>query len=842
MATTTPHERDPKIWVKSKGGTWYWRHPTGSSWKGPRRDRVWVPSMDAPDWLPPPPDDFSNLDADEGQPAPAPAHTFGTVVPTVVPMDTTPGPGIPIPPIIRSSAFGSSGRPTDLWGSSGPPPARTSTYTTTGAVTYTGPYANTMRHRDESIRLDREREDDQRRRREVQADRDRREFERNQREREQRRREEEDRALEHRRFEGAQDEHQDYYHHGSSYRPEPARRDHHDYGRQAPRRDIRSSYSDTLHSGAHREEQRAQSHAQQDRAREQQLREKVRKSRAPSSAASSSGSTVTPTSVRPIPNVDAATLGNDGHPILPNLAPDDEESEYGGSDDSEEDSKAVKRYRTKESFRLGEARRKTGAEDPPAAEVPAMPDSIGAGIWARLPLNTVSGMRNLMRWMSAGCPKARAAFKYLREYYGRHPTAARSDGIQLMMREQAAAEKAWVYATTGDATPMSRRPTASGGRPAPTRGDRRKWKRNREGTPPAGPSAPKAKLLPLIPPDRDAPDRKVIEQDVPMPEAPAPGGPVVPPPPPPIAQPPPLRMRSVSYLGFSLPPEGELAASNPLGPAGDLNDVLDYMRTVPPLTWVRGIRLEDGTWPTADTPIGARPLGNDVLAARTINYLAPRREGTGSVHRTRFITEVLTGFSIPGLFEHYVNEGGYQRASNNIAEYPFDGQNFTLALGFVWVVMHGVWAKTPAARIIHEFARSWRNHRNGASDPTLEEFKDPPHNAGAIKTWPVSLLTRWEYIRHGPVRPGITTTALQVPSGYQPPAAVVHEEDAEMKDGDAPEPAGEELVAGTQIPLPDSPKSPEPHEDEEEVELNAGVTRGTTPTDSNAAKGNATDA
>ncbi|KAJ7642667.1 hypothetical protein DFH06DRAFT_1334059 [Mycena polygramma] len=115
-----------------------------------------------------------------------------------------------------------------------------------------------------------------------------------------------------------------------------------------------------------------------------------------------------------------------------------------------------------------------------------------------------------------------------------------------------------------------------------------------------------------------------------------------------------------------------------------------------------------------------------------------------------------------------------------------------------------------------------------------------------LRNYPVHLLTRWEYVRHGPVRPGITTTALQNPSGYQPPAAVVHEEDAEMKDGDAPSTAStatNEGVAGTEIPLPASPESPSAsHNGEEEIELNAGVTLGTTPVDSDAAKDNTKDA
>ncbi|KAJ7678178.1 hypothetical protein DFH06DRAFT_1121690 [Mycena polygramma] len=820
MTGDLPPERDPKIWVKSKGGIWYWRHPTGSTWKGPRRDRVWVPSIDAPSWLPPPPDDFANIDAEEGNLAPAPiapTHQFGTTAPARpgAPSGAAAPAGIPIPSVaLRPSPFGNSGSSTGLWGGNAlPAPGPRPSYTTTGAVTYTGAFANTMRRRDES-RAEQEHLD--RERLEAQRDRERREFERSQREREQRERERredrerldrEEREREHRRFEGAQEEHRgDYYHHGSSYGgssySHSPRRHHNDYGHATPRRDVRNSFTDMLHGGSHREERRSQ-----DRAKEERLRDLARNSRGPRAPSSTKSSEAKPHTVL---DVDKAALDTRGQPILPTTAYDEDESEYGGTDDSDDEDAALKKYRARESIRVGEARRKEGAESPPAEAAPAPPESVGAGRWGTLRLSTAPAMRNLLRWMAAGCPYARATFKYLRDYYAHHPTAARSDGIQLMLREQARAERSWVLVTTGYATPMSRRPTASGAPPEPTRNDRRKMKRVREAKSaarrPSGPTLPPT-LLPRIPPDRDAPDRKTptVEEDVEM-EAPPAGPPANPlsiAPPPIPATPAAPTIWEASFLGFSLAPAHELASSNPLGAAGNLADSLQYMSTISPSTWMHGVRLEDGTWPDASTPTGMRPLPNDVLASRTIQFLAPQRLGS-SLHHSRFIAEVLTGFSVAGLFEHFVREGRYVRGSHRIEDYPWDGQNFNMSMGFAWVVMHGVWAGTPASRLIHEFARSWRNYRERNTDPTGDEFQTAPHNASEIGSWAAANMIHWNDLRHGPLRPGVTTDQPQIPALVYP--APVDLEDTEMKDEETVELTTEEIVG---IPLPPSnPGSP----------------------------------
>ncbi|KAJ7601987.1 hypothetical protein DFH06DRAFT_1153232 [Mycena polygramma] len=166
-----------------------------------------------------------------------------------------------------------------------------------------------------------------------------------------------------------------------------------------------------------------------------------------------------------------------------------------------------------------------------------------------------------------------------------------------------------------------------------------------------------------------------------------------------------------------------------------------------------------------------------------------------------------------------------------------------MSMGFAWVVMHGVWAGTPASQLIHEFAVSWRNTREGNEDPTNEEFQTSPHNAGEIETWAAAHLTQWEDLRHGPVRLGVLTQSPQVPSLVfpAPPAAIAAPatviEDAEMKD-EAELDLSTSGAAG--IPLPESnPTSPisqassaspaAEKRGEDEGEQDASVTLGTTP-------------
>ncbi|KAJ6453295.1 hypothetical protein C8R47DRAFT_1229094 [Mycena vitilis] len=182
-----------------------------------------------------------------------------------------------------------------------------------------------------------------------------------------------------------------------------------------------------------------------------------------------------------------------------------------------------------------------------------------------------------------------------------------------------------------------------------------------------------------------------------------------------------------------------------------------------------------------------------------------------------------------------------------------------MSLGFVWVVMHGIWAGSPASRLIHEFAQSWRNYRERNVDPMGNEFQTVPHkfNASEIGAWAAVNMMHWNDLRHGPLRLGVTTEQPQVPSLLYPAATdarrgplrlsnqpqvqsttypeAVELVDAEMKDGETVELTTED-IAGIQLPPsnPGSPLStpaspPADKQGEGESGPTASVTPGTTP-------------
>ncbi|KAJ7093008.1 hypothetical protein B0H15DRAFT_799442 [Mycena belliarum] len=176
--------------------------------------------------------------------------------------------------------------------------------------------------------------------------------------------------------------------------------------------------------------------------------------------------------IQPPPDVTIAARDENGQPILPSVAVDDDVSDYGGSSDEDEEDELrnLKKFRTREDMRLQE-----NASRGTAPPVPMMPPPLEAGLWAELSFATVVAARNLTRWMTGGCPRARAMYMYLMRYYGANPGARRSDGIQYLMRDQQRAEAGWLLATTGDSTPLSRR----GDRRGPSRNQRRRAKARR---------------------------------------------------------------------------------------------------------------------------------------------------------------------------------------------------------------------------------------------------------------------------------------------------------------------------------------------------------------------------
>ncbi|KAJ6451689.1 hypothetical protein DFH09DRAFT_1117882 [Mycena vulgaris] len=353
---------------------WYWQHETQSYWKGPRNDRVWVPSIDVPNDLEPPPND-----EDDKAPPPSAIAQSGLVLTTTLGQNPVValwssisggpvGAAAPAAPSLPAATESPRNlvrhlepRTTDrapVVERRPPPPGYEDRY---GG--YTGAYGATLRYREEQTRcyngnfLSREGQawvDDYR----------------------------------------GQNQRAPEYNDRCSDAPH-----------YPPRPDVRSKYSEM--------------HAHQERARDQALRERALTSHPSTSTTTSGHNEKAP---RIIINVDHAPLDANGHPVFPVHAIEDDESDYGDSEDDDEDGHHLKKYRAHEEARLADvARRPSGVMGP----VPSLPPApSGAGLWGNLQFSMVPEACNLIQWMIGGCPHTRAMFLHLIRFYGGNPHMA----------------------------------------------------------------------------------------------------------------------------------------------------------------------------------------------------------------------------------------------------------------------------------------------------------------------------------------------------------------------------------------------------------------------------------
>ncbi|KAJ7079932.1 hypothetical protein B0H15DRAFT_953714 [Mycena belliarum] len=722
MSGQSKMAHDPKKWVRSPGKKWYWRHPTESSWRGPRDDRVWVPSIDAPDDLDPPPDD--EFDDDVAMAPPPAPTTFGSL-PRVAPNTAVTGTVAPATQQLQ--------QPSAAPGPSATQPPRT-TYNG-----FTGPFASTMRYMDEgrarqlaesarvpptAARAPQGPPPQSWRPQYIDGPRY------------------DERLLPPHQYSERRDD-QRWYDLPREHRDSGQRRQE---SSRAPRSDVRREGPRSLGGDDRREEQRAEAHAHQERAREQALRAR---------AASTRPGPGPPREVRPPPDVTSAARDDNGHPILPSVAADDDVSDYGGSSDEDEEDELrnLKKFRVREDMRLQE-----NANRGTAPPVPMMPPPAEAGLWADLSFATVVAARNLTRWMTSGCPRARAMYMYLMRYYGANPGARRSDGIQYLMRDQQRAEAGWLLASTGDSTPLSRR----GDRRGPSRNQRRRAKARQVSR--VGSSG-----------TTTASNKSVADDDDPM--APAPTA----------------RPHRQSYAGRAPLPLTPMDGR--LGPELSLDDVVQDMVGRTPTTWAQAVRLENGDWASPETPAGARPLEADVLASRFLQFIAPIRGTATSIDRSRFMELVLVGLSLPGLFERLVMRGGWVYAAMPLEHFPFDAANLTMSQALSWIYQHGIMPATPKLRMLQSYAASWRNMRDAIPDPTSLEFRAAPRNIFDVLSWPDSQISPWRDLHYGPVRQGVTTTSSRFPAGGL--AASIH----------APNPAAA-ITPATDEEMPNAPLAP----------------------------------
>ncbi|KAJ7870418.1 hypothetical protein B0H13DRAFT_1896165 [Mycena leptocephala] len=507
---------------------------------------------------------------------------------------------------------------------------------------------------------------------------------------------------------------------------------HAECGRHHGRGDVRDEYANSLGGHARRERQSAQTQEYRERAREQSLRDRALSSQPPPTPLINACN-------QPIPDVEVAPRGSNGHPIFPTRAVPDDESEYEGSEPSEDEGEAPEKWRSRERERVSKSREKAGSGVRPSLSTPPRPPA-SASVWRKLLINTIPEARNLLSWMGMGCPRARVMFRHLIEYFGHNLTALHPDGILFLLRKQIVAESAWLVATTGDATPMSRRDRAK--RPAVSRNERRKWARQLQAPSSSTTTGDSSNTAPSN-----------TEDDVPMPEPSVPRSTAT--------GVDPFRQ---SYVGFSPPPVGAAPTEGYRGPTASLSSVHYEIVSRSPSTWVQGIRLDNGQWPTNNSPIGSSPLVNDLLVARFIHFISPGRNPS-SIHRARFLETVLTGFSVFGLYERFVTRGQWVPASLPLERYPFDATNITLSQAFSWVHQHGIPSNSPESHMIHSYASSWRNLRMGYSDPSRQTFPDEPWNSIDVLNWPDGRITEWRTLMHGPPHPGVTTSYPRQPSG-----------------------------------------------------------------------------
>ncbi|KAF8143382.1 hypothetical protein K438DRAFT_1783785 [Mycena galopus ATCC 62051] len=464
----------------------------------------------------------------------------------------------------------------------------------------------------------------------------------------------------------------------------------------------------------------------------------------------------------PVPLVDNAAVDAEGYPVFPLSAPtDDDASDYGGSeaDDSGSDgARARQDIMNKERARLEDAHGNRGARPTPA-ELLLPP--VAAGIWGSLRFDSVERAKLLTQWWRAGCPKADIMVKHIVRLYGQYPLLRRSVETLYLMRHMREGSAAYLFAATGDPTPISRRNSRM---PVP-RNMRREFAAARR----AGSSSTTTLSTSGTGPSGDEP----------MPAAPSAPAPYT-------------HDLTQLYIGFSPAPEGE--HTDRMGPQAVLRDVIAHLEQMPPARWARGIRDDSGFWPAPEAPAGISPHVGDLMASRLIHFLSPARDAGGtSIHHSRWRGMVLNAFAVPGLYERHVGIGGWIGAFAPLERYPFDTLNMSLSEALQWVHTHGVPADSDASRVLHDYAASWRNSREDSGDSCNVDFPgDYPSPASA---WPADRITRWAQIRHGMLRvgarsvypqsPGTTPAApAPVPEGEDSEMAVVHPaEEGELQDG-----------------------------------------------------------
>ncbi|KAJ7454312.1 hypothetical protein B0H11DRAFT_1926520 [Mycena galericulata] len=770
----------PKKFVYSPTtGAIYWRDPTASFWKGPRHDRVFVPSMDFPEGVEPPPDNFANvpgapasnsatgsagsaatqgpanssgLDGVTGTaPAPTiPNPAFGTLPPfNYTGATTTPNPiAAPVPPPAQPNRQpgATNTHPGGEWQTVQrrdpdpqlpPPPPYYNGYQG-GVMETTLRYRELMRQRNAA----RQRGDD-------------------------------------RGYSGGPSRHGP-----SHYRPSDSGSRYHPLAERESRSGQRSQSRGRYHPEP---EQRPRHN--ESRPERQLGAARGFMGRAP--PATQSRPSLAPSTLAPAPGfvpipppiVELAPRGPNGHPIFPEtIQPDEDVSDYGNSeDDSEDENKTRKIRRDKERKQLTKALSKAGLPTASPA-MPPHPNPSQIGPWAGHGIYTIAEARNLIKWVTSGCQRSRALYDYIMQYHHDVLTADRSDGVLHLVSAQNQTETAWLLRTTGDPTPRSRRdPNA----PTLSRNARRRESKRKKAR-----ASGKATEVEIDEVDATV-NQGVADIDLGDDEPTASEE----------------RMATFpSTLGSSRAAANYVAdPSDNQSPATASGlEAMQVMQSLSPQLWEAGIRLENGQWPAENSPIGSTPWAADMLAARFLHFIAPE-ENTGL--RAEFMELAITGLSLFGLYERMVQRGEWQYAERALEHFPFSGP-LSHSMVLAWIHQHGIPTQGRALIALRAYAASWRNQRERNPSPTGNTFHGEPRDSHDVLSWPDRLITHWRQLVYHPVLPGVITEFPRHP-------CVAASTDTAPEDGEVLEPTDSEMAREPGEPAQDpidSEMSPAPED------------------------------
>ncbi|KAJ7110267.1 hypothetical protein C8R43DRAFT_1139417 [Mycena crocata] len=471
----------------------------------------------------------------------------------------------------------------------------------------------------------------------------------------------------------------------------------------------------------------------------------------------------------PSPDPYQAPRGSDGHPqseksIARAAAADedgDNDADVGGDPD----------YVTKELERLERVRTKDRSRA--VGQVPPPRDS-RLGIWKHLQISNIAQAINLGDWIYAGEDTAYEMFSFIAGQASAVPADFRTEGETYIMRHQQRLERDWWTTTRGA--------------PRPSRADRNRkipatgMTRNAAATTSRNGVAGSSRQTPL---DADA-----VMVDA---GAPATGGgrntqdasPAfsfgmtlsIPPLPSTTRSvhalaPPYVMTDGHGYLGTSPPNEMDLTPTEPaVGEWRAWNGLPNTQGTDREVIH-HYVLVRTGQWPLgARNILGARPREGDdsihigdALVVQTVHALGP--DGRRGHQYHVFFENWVMMMSIPGLYAHIVNVGGYPFAELPMEHYPGPTNNVTMPDVAAWMVQHGIAPTSNAVLYMEEFARARRNMRANIENLNAVGWPEEPRNvASAMAADPNSIPSWVEMLRSR----GVAAAMLAAPA---PPAGI----------------------------------------------------------------------